>query len=149
MIRSDVMGFDSGILESFRAGKKLGNSTPLVCMYLEKIRPVVASMDEQLKLSFAGEKPSEILQSLRAALDQAQSKQEVDLAGLPQETLSLYETKGRLLSAIEELNRVARIAFYEESELAGQFNKDLVRRGRRTAGAKGDAESGSGTPGPA
>jgi hypothetical protein len=58
------------------------------------------------------------------------------------------ETKGRLLSAIEEMNRVARIAFYERSEIAGQFNKDLVRRGRRTAGAKGVAESGSGTPGP-
>jgi hypothetical protein len=112
-------------------------------MYLEKIKPVVAAMDEQLKLYFGGEKPSEILQRLQGALDQAQAKQEIDLAGLPKETLSLYETKGRLLSSIEEMNRVARIAFYERSELAGQFNKDLVRRGRRKAGAKTFSNAGS------
>ena len=47
-------------------------------------------------------------------------------------TLALYENKGRLLNRIEEMNRVARIAFYDQNEIAGQFNKDVLRRGRKS-----------------
>jgi hypothetical protein len=55
-------------------------------------------------------------------------------SSLPQETLALYENKGRLLNRIEEMNRVARIAFYDQNEIAGQFNKDVLRRRRSAQG---------------
>ena len=123
-------------LESFEAGGKLGNSTPRVAMYLEKIRPHVAALDEQLKIYFNSEKPSAILDALKQNLDNAQADQEVSSTSLPQDTQAVYEVKGRLLTRIEEMNRVARIVFYEQSEIAGQFNKDVLRRGRKSRGSK-------------
>lgn len=65
-------------------------------------------------------------------LDAAQATQEVGVSSLPQETLGVYEAKGRLLRRIEELNKVARIAFWEQKEIAGQFNKDVLNRARKT-----------------
>lgn len=56
----------------------------------------------------------------------------MNIATLPQETQQVYESKGRLLRDIEELNRVAKIAFWNRKEIAGLFNKDVINRARKS-----------------
>ena len=49
--------------------------------------------------------------------------------------MALYERKGRVLERIEDLNAIARNAFYDEPELKARFNKALLNRGRKKAPA--------------
>jgi hypothetical protein len=51
---------------------------------------------------------------------------------LPRETLEVYEVKGRLLSRIEAMNKVGKIVFWNESDIAGLFNKDVPKRARKS-----------------
>lgn len=117
----------------FRAGGPLGRSTPKISDYLNRIRPSVAKLDKLLAKHFKGASASELLDKTKAALDQANATQEVALAGLPQETLQVYEAKGWVLEGIEDLNRAGKSAFDGQAQLAGQFNKDILLRARREA----------------
>ncbi len=119
-------------MESFEAGHPLGQSTPKIAMYLEKILPAVKALDEQLEQYFRGEKASELVARARKNLDAAQATQEVSVSSMPRETQEIYEAKGRLLLKIEEMNKVAKIAFYGQSDLSGLFNKDVLNRSRKS-----------------
>lgn len=125
---SPVAGVDAA---SFKAGRNLGRSTRKVSAYLVQIRPAVVKLDDGLAPYFGSKKASEQLDAVKAALDAAGSEQEVKLAGLPQDTLAVYETKGRVLQTIEDLNRSAKIAFDGQPELIAEFTAmDALERAR-------------------
>lgn len=109
----------------------LGRSTPVILEYLTRIHDTVARFDNDLRPYFGGESALAMLERTRTALDRAQGKQEASLASLPEETLRVYEAKGRLLSLIERLNRIARIAFDGQAHIIAKFNKDLILRSRK------------------
>ncbi|MCK9462254.1 MAG: hypothetical protein M0R80_21720 [Proteobacteria bacterium] len=123
-------------LESFEAGHALGQSTPKIAMYLEKVAPAVEAIDERLMPFFGGEKASLLMKAARASLDGSQATQEVSVATVPRETQEIYEIKGRLLKRIEELNKVGKIAFYGQNDIMGQFNKDVLNRSRKSRKAE-------------
>jgi hypothetical protein len=123
-----VAGVDAA---SFRAGRTLKRSTRKVSAYLVQIRPAVVKLDDSLAPYFGSKKASERLDVVKAALDAAGSEQEVKLLGLPQDTLAVYETKGRVLQTIEDLNRSAKIAFDGQPELIAEFTAmDALERAR-------------------
>lgn len=117
--------------EILEAGHALRQSTPRIAMYLEKILPTIASLDAQLRVYFGGESPAALLTAAKSALDTAQQGQEADAGVLPRETLEIYEAKGLLLGRIEELNKLGKIAFYGQNDVAGLFNKDVLNRARK------------------
>jgi hypothetical protein len=117
--------------EAFHAGRDLGRSTPRLSDYLNRIRPSVVAIDEDLKRFFGGQLASAELDAAKAALDAADAKQESAIEGLPEATQKVYEAKGRVLEAIEDLNRAGRSAFDGDAEKAAQFNKDILLRARR------------------
>jgi hypothetical protein len=119
-------------IESFQSGGSLGRSTPKITMFLEAILPPVTALDEKFKPFFAGKSAAALIKEAIGNLDTAQSTQEVNVAALPNETKKIYETKGRLLILIEEFNRIAKIAFWNRTDLAAQFNKDVLNRARKT-----------------
>ncbi len=119
-------------VESFASGGRLGQATPRLAMYLERVRPAVVALDEPLAKYFRGQSPAVRLDEVKAKLDAAQQTQESGYAGLPVDTLRVYESKGRLVQMIEDVNRVARIAFDGRAEIIAQFNKDVLLRARKT-----------------
>lgn len=88
----------------------------------------------------------DLIDAVKGELDAAQGVQEAGLAGLPIETLKVYEAKGRLLDLIEKMNRRGKIAFDGQAHILALFNKDLVlrartkRRATSTVEAVGDVE---------
>ena len=87
--------------------------------------------DAALAPYFGGQKVSELLKAAREKLAAADAVQETTLSALPGETQSIYQLKGEGLELVEDLNAVARNAFAGNSALLGQFNKDMLLRGRR------------------
>jgi hypothetical protein len=116
--------------QAFHAGTKLGRSTPLISKYLNDIRPSVAKLDAPLQAFSNGGLGTAAHDKVKAALDTDDATQEVARAGLPVETLKVYETKGRVLEMIEDLNRAGKSAFDGQAQLASKFNKDIVLRAR-------------------
>jgi len=125
-----------GVTEkSFNAGESLGRSTPKLSQYLTTISGAVRSSDAALAPYFRGEKASEILVARKKDLDEADAAQEVALSALPLETQQIYETKGRLLELIEDMNACGKNAYDGQAPIASQFNKDLLLRARAAAKA--------------
>ncbi len=124
---------------AFRQRKPLGKSTVRMSKYLLQIRPFVTTLEEPLSVYFGGESPTAILDKVKDDLDKWDTIQETQRGGLPGQSLALYERVGEIVEIIEDLNRVALLAFYEQPELARQFNKNLLKRasraGRRPAEA--------------
>ncbi len=116
---------------SFKAGGELGRSTPKISEFLNAIRPSVVRMDEGLKRAFNGTAPSTILDTVKTALDTADSVQETALGALPGDTQKIYETKGRVLEMIEDLNRAGKNAFDGNATMTAMFNKDILLRARK------------------
>lgn len=138
-----VAGVD---VASFQAGRPLGRSTRKVSAYLVQIRPAVVKMDDGLAPYFDSKKASERLDAVKAALDAAGSTQEVKLAGLPQDTLAVTETKGLVLQIIEDLNRCAKIAFDGQPELIAEFTAMDVLEKARTRRKKGPKKGPTAAP---
>lgn len=82
--------------DAFETGSlgTLNRTTPKIVTYLENIRPHVAKIDAQLAPYFDGQSVVAIVDSLKANLTAAQSQQEVGIAGLPSDTLAVYERWG-------------------------------------------------------
>jgi hypothetical protein len=137
--RAQEAGVKDASVKQFNSHGKLGRKTPALLDYLNNVSAVVTSLDAYLKPYFDGQSPAALLKSTQEALSAADVKHDVDVKGLPADTLQVYEAKGRVLSSIEELNRVGRIAFHGQAELSGQFNKDLLLRARRARKKTPDA----------
>lgn len=124
--------------ESFFVGTSLQRSTPKIVAYLGRILPAVTRLDDDLARSFGGEKASLMLLRVKTRLEEADTLQETRLASLPQDTARVYEAKGRVLEAIEDLNRAGKSAFDGDAVGGSPFNKDILLRARkrRSAGEK-------------
>lgn len=126
-------------LAKIRGGgvSELGRSTSRISTYLADVEPLVRAHDEALKPYFNGQSALAELVAAKLELDTAQQTQELGVAHLPAETKKIYLAKARVLSLIEKLNRIAKLAFKGEAEIIGRFNKDLILRARRarTVGA--------------
>ncbi len=124
--------------ESFNAGGQLERSTPKLSDYLNKIIPPLEKAEESFKPYFGGANPAELARAIKAKLDKADAVQEVAVASLPLETQQVYETMGRGVELIEELNAVAKNCFDGNAQMIALFNKDILLRGRKTKKAGGD-----------
>lgn len=109
----------------------LGRSSRAFIDYLAGIHATVTRHDTLLAPYFGGTSPLTHIGSVLSDLEDAQGLQELNLKALPQETLKVYEAKGRLLSLIEKMNRIGKIAFDGQAEIIAEFNKDLILRARK------------------
>ena len=116
---------------SFALDEPLKRSTPRTIAYLIKIRSAVETLDVPLMKHFGGAKASVELDTVKAALEQADTDQESAQAAGPVETQALNESVGRLLEDIEDIIRAGKSAFDGNAIVAAQFNKDLILRARR------------------
>lgn len=119
-------------VEEFNAGGPLGRVTSKISEYLGRLRVPAAKLDEAFAPYFKQQILSKLIDEARAKLDAANAAQEVDIAALPEDTVLVYERKGRLLEHIEDMNAIARNAFDDAPETRAKFNKDILSRGRRT-----------------
>lgn len=120
-------------LEAFHAGGQLLRSTAKILVYLSGLQAVVGKLDADFAPYFEGKRASDALSAALAGLQGANVVQELKLDALPQATLEICETKGRILEAIEDLNRVGKIAYDGDAGTRSSFNKDLLLRARKAA----------------
>ncbi|MEP7125950.1 MAG: hypothetical protein ABJE95_33770 [Byssovorax sp.] len=123
-------------LESFHAGRTLGRSTPKIARYLTEIRPGVITLNPALASHFKGQNPSIELDAVKAALDHADTAQELARTHAPTETVALYAIMGQVLEQIEDLNRAGKSAFDDQPEIRAKFNKDILLRARKDRAKK-------------
>lgn len=122
---------DAGaVVEDFHSGGPLGRASSKISAYLGKLRAIAAKLDVAFAPYLKQQLLSKLIDDARAKLDAASATQETDIAGLPEDTAAVYERKGRLLEHIEDLNAIAKVAFHDEPEIRGKFNKDILNRGR-------------------
>jgi hypothetical protein len=122
---------------AFHAGRDLGRSTPRIATFLTKLRPSLAALEADFAPYFPGGVLA-ALEAASAALDEADVAQETRRAMLPSETARVAAAKGRVREALEDLQRVVRIAFGAEQIERTTFAEHVLRRAkRRRAGAVG------------
>lgn len=113
----------------------LSRSVPAIASYLTTVQPTVKRLDAFFK-PYVKVVASDRIGELRKQLEAADSKQESAASSTPEITAKIYEAKGRVLEAIEELNGIAKNAFAGNAAVIGKFNKDLLLRARRERAAK-------------
>jgi hypothetical protein len=123
----------------------LGRSATKISKQMNRTREVVVQLEEYLRPYYHGESPVAVHDRIIAKLSAANGKQENRRRNLPNETRELNVAKGALLEAIEDLNRIGRIAFMGQASVAARFNKDILLAARRK-GRKGSGEPTSETP---
>lgn len=136
LVRAFILLHDDGVVRDddrkvIERSGTLRRSTPAILDYFALIRDKVSLYDRDLAPFFGGQSASEILHRVKKQLDFAQGRQELNLAALPQETLKVYEAKGMLLSMIERMNHIGKIAFDGQAPVIAEFNKDLLLRARK------------------
>ncbi len=110
---------------------KLKRSVPAIVSYLTNAEPAVKRLDPYFAKAMKNVAPSPRMAELRKKLETADTKQEAAIDSTPELTAKIYEAKGRVLRAIEEINGMAKNAFRGNAEVIGKFNKDLLLRARR------------------
>lgn len=120
-------------VEAFHGGGTLNRSVPKIQGYLLGVKGPLAKLDAEFAPYFGGKSPSALLDDVAKALDGADLTQEMGIKSLPDDTLHVYETKGRLLENIEDLNRIAKIAFDGDARARALFNKDILLRAHKAA----------------
>lgn len=108
-----------------------GLSTASLSAYLEKIRPGVVLLDAGSSRYFKGVTASEDLDRVKRQIDASRAREEAQLGSLSEDEVTLSEAKGRLLEAIEDLDRVGELAFEGRAAVVGQFNEDILWQARR------------------
>lgn len=130
---------------AFKSGK-LGRGTGDVLGYLESVQNAARPLDAYLKRYFNGQPVSAKAAELHARLTAANQLQETLRQTLPQDTQALYLAKAEALELIEEINRVARIAFYGQATKVAAYNKDVLLRARREQAKKVEEVAAASTP---
>lgn len=125
-------------MNAFALDEPLRRSTPRFVAYLIKIRAAVVALDGPLQKHFGGKKASMELDTVKAALEKADTDQEAAQASGPVETQALNETVGRLLEDIEDIIRAGKSAFDGNAAMVAKFNKDLILRARRAGKNESD-----------
>jgi hypothetical protein len=122
--------------EQFHGAATVQDSTPKILGYLDRVRPALSKAEAAFKPFFKGESPVSRLDSLRTTLAEADKAQESARRQAPESTTRLNEQKGELLQIIEDLNRIAKVAYRGRTDMSSRFNKDILRRARRTKTGK-------------
>ena len=130
----------------FSVDKQVRHSTKKLLKHADRTREFVVTLDEPLKPYFAGQSALAEHDRLRAALFEANSKQETVREASPEKTVEINVAKGRLLELIDDMNRTGRVAYMDNAEIAGRFNKDLLLRARRGS-AQGEHRQDEQRPG--
>lgn len=117
--------------EQFQAGEPIGRSVPTLLGWLTKVTGPLGRLAADFAPYFQPDGVMARHAQVTQDLQQADQTQEVALTALPADTQALYERKGRVLQAIEDLNRAGKIAFDGQAEQAGRFHKDILLRGRK------------------
>lgn len=144
LLHQDELVRDADLRVIQRSGS-LKRSTAAILDYLALIRGTVALYDVELRLFFNDASALSLLDEVKGRLESFQGIQEANLSALPQETLKVYQAKGELLSNIERMNHIGKIAFDGDATKIAEFNKDLLRRARATR-AKSTVEAASDVP---
>lgn len=132
----------------FLVGTRLGRSTPKISGYLAKIRPHVAALDSALTPAFGGQSALARLDKAKSELDASDTQQEVGVSALPADTAQLYLAKGKLLEAIEDVNRAGKSAFDGDATLVALWNKDILVRARKSRKEPAPVPAPAPTPNP-
>ncbi len=116
---------------AFRIGGELRRSVGRMRAYLESLDAGVKKLDPQLAPYFGGKRPSVLLAKLRAGLDEADAAHEQEREARKPVTWQAYEARGRVIQSIEDLHRVARIAFDQNPSVRASFHKKILDDARR------------------
>jgi hypothetical protein len=116
---------------AFHVGGELRRSVARIRSYLEGVQEVVLKLDPQLAPYFGGKRPSVTLAKLRAALEHADDAHDRERSARKPVTWKAYEARGRVIQAIEDLHRVARIAFDASPAVRATFHKRILEQARR------------------
>jgi len=127
--------------ESFAPGRALYCGSAAILGYLDNMRPLVTRFESGFQPYFGETSPSSELERISSALRKADTSQKTKMVAMPEATAKLYELRGRVLELIEDLNRVGRIAFADQPQVAARFNKDILLRARRSGPSKSIAEA--------
>jgi hypothetical protein len=114
---------------AFRVPAPLGRSTPKIVGYLSGIAGLVARLDADLAPYFDGERASERLHAVADALSEKDVTQEVLRATKIDHTDRVHRLAGEVLQDVEDLHRIARIAFDQEPQTRKAFRKHWIARG--------------------
>jgi hypothetical protein len=127
-------------VSALRIGHELRRSVDRIRAYLGVLHEVLPRLDGALAPYFGGKKPSTLAGKLRAALEQADEAHEAERKARTPITWQAYEARGRVIEAIEDLHRVARIAFDANAEVRGKFHRKILDAARKTRPRKPEGE---------
>lgn len=126
----------------FKAGVPLAASVPNMSTYLSQIRPGIEKLNDRLSPFFQGQSPLATLDTIRTKLDEASTKAALTRRKIPEATLAVNESKGRLLQKLKDLQQTARVAFDSQPERLAKFALGKIVR------AKGESPSPAPNPSP-
>ncbi len=115
----------------FLVGAPLGRGSAKVLAHLAAIAPPVAGLDAELSPYFPDDRASARLARVQDALLLAQAERARSHAEIPAQSDRAHRVAGELLEGIEDLHRIARLAFEEEPLVRAAFSKRWIERGRR------------------
>lgn len=124
-------GADPSLATAFLAGGALGRCTARVVTHLAAIAPALARLDDALAPYFPGERAEARRGRVLEALVSARATRARMQAEVPAQTDRAHRLAGALLEAVEDLHRVARLAFEAEPLVREAFSKRWIERGRR------------------
>jgi hypothetical protein len=122
---------DGPAARAFLAGAPLGRCSAKVLAHLVAIASPVAHLEAQLAPYFPGARPTARLAHVHDALGVAQAERTRLHAEIPTQSDRAHRVAGELLEAIEDLHRIAKLAFEDEPLLRAAFSKKWIERGHR------------------
>ncbi len=140
---------DAGVTDdAFKIGEPLNRRTSRYIKYFIKVRPFVETFDAAMTPYFGGKSALAELDGIKSDLVQAETAQESGRAVLPSATHKALALAGEVHDLIDEVNRVAKLAFREHPEIASLFNKALIRRARNRGPNNGNPNTPNPGPSP-
>lgn len=130
-IVANTKGFGSVAANAFVGASGLGRSVDKIRDYLLRIHPAAVALREDLRPYLAGADAGELITEAITRLNNTDRVQETGIDSLPVASQQLYLQMGQLLSLIELINTIGRIAFDGNAVVRGQFNKDILLRARK------------------
>lgn len=132
-------GLASVDVSALRIGHELRRSVDRIRAYLATLQEALPRLDAPLSPYFGGKKPSTLVAKLRAGLEHADQAHEDERKARTPVTWQAYEARGRVIEAIEDLHRVARIAFDASPDTRAKFNRRILEAARKKRPRKGKA----------
>ena len=120
----------------FKPKGRLGNSAKGLITHGKNTKEILTNLNDFFVSYFEGASPIEEHNRLLKLAEDANAQQETSAEASPPLTAEINATKGRLLELLDDLNRVGRVAYMNNAEIAARFNKDILLRARRKGSKK-------------